>query len=67
MAGAHWAEFIIITEVPAPARPLISVPFVFQIRANMTGINTLRHRPGLALEGKLVHSEDPSLLINAGK
>ena len=31
----------------------------------MTGINTLRHRPGLALEGKLVHSEDPSRLIHA--
>ena len=31
----------------------------------MTGINTLRNRPGMALEGKLVHSDDPHRLIRA--
>ena len=28
----------------------------------MTGIGTLRNRPGLSLEGRLVHSDEPGRL-----
>ena len=54
---------------PPPPSPSLPSPSPrnppSQVRANMTGIGTLRNRPGLSLEGRLVHSDEPGRLAAA--